>query len=385
MGRKEYLDKRNALLNEAKELLDAGKVAEAKAKKEEIENLDAGYQAAAEARADIEAMSNTAIPKMYNSAAVETNATVQENSADPDAYRRAWLKNMAHDEKTGRWMIGEMTPEEMNAFTFTTANTDDLVPKTVMNRIIELVDSMAPMYDDSTKSNMTKGFGIPRHTAIAAGDAAATNEGVANADEEDTFDMVDLTGVEIKKHVKLTRKMEFQSIDAFEDWLVRHLSARIAVAKEARIRAQLDDNTVGIAAANVLTAQTYEDATIRSIFAKIHGQGAKVIYANNATIWNGLFGIADEMGRPIFVPDPTSDPTTAGSIYGAKVKQDENLAANVAYIGIPSRILTNDFDPLYVSTSEDSTTFVKTIGAYSLFDAGLEDPLAFVKVTFTAG
>jgi hypothetical protein len=97
--------------------------------KEEIENLDAGYQAAAEARADIEAMSNTAIPKMYNSAAVETNATVQENSADPDAYRRAWLKNMAHDEKTGRWMIGEMTPEEMNAFTFTTANTDDLVPK----------------------------------------------------------------------------------------------------------------------------------------------------------------------------------------------------------------------------------------------------------------
>ena len=39
MGRKEYLEKRNALLNEAKELLDAGKVAEAKAKKEEIEKI----------------------------------------------------------------------------------------------------------------------------------------------------------------------------------------------------------------------------------------------------------------------------------------------------------------------------------------------------------
>ena len=75
---------------------------------------------------------------------------------------------------------------------------------------------------------MTKGFGVPRHTAIAAGDAAATDEGVANSDEQDTFVLLPLDGVELKKHIKITRKMEFQSIDAFEDWIVDHLAARIA-------------------------------------------------------------------------------------------------------------------------------------------------------------
>ena len=30
------------------------------------------------------------------------------------------------------------------------------------------------------------------------------------------------------------------------------------------------------------------------------------------------------------------------------------------------------------------TTFVTTIGGYSLFDAGLENPTAFVKLTFTS-
>ena len=386
MGKKAYLEKRNALLKEAKELLDAGKITEAQAKKKEIEDLDAGYQAAAEARADLEALQKNQIAMPIESGNDVINANVSiENGVDSDAYRRAWLKNMAKDEKTGKFLLGEMTPEEMNAFTFTTANTGDIVPTETKNQIIELVESMAPMYDDAVKGNMTKGFGVPRHTEIDAGDAAATNEGVANADEEDSFDLLELTGVEIKKHAKITRKMEFQSIDAFESWLTRHLAARIAVAKETRIRSQLDNATYGIDSNNVLTNQTYADATIRTIFSMIKGQGVKKVYANNKTIWNGLFGIQDDNKRPIFIPDQTADPTIAGTIYGAQVRQDENISDNVAYFGIPAYLLTNDFDNLTMSNFMDPTTFVKTIGAYSLFDAGLENPLAWVKVTFTPG
>lgn len=265
----------------------------------------------------------------------------------------------------------------------TTGNSGALVPTEIQNRIIELVESMAPMYDDATQSSMDKGFGVPRHKAINAGDAAKTAEGAANADEEDEFDLLSLDGVEIKKHINITRKMSFTSIDAFEDWIVKHLAERIAVAKEARIRERLDDNTVGIAAGNVLTAQKYTDATIRSIFAKIKGMGAKAIYANNATIWNGLFGIKDGQGNNLFIPDATGDPVVQGRIYGALVKQDENIADNVAYIGVPSKILANDFIKLEIAEDVSASSFVKTIGGLSIFDAGLENPLSFVKVTFT--
>lgn len=311
-----------------------------------------------------------------------TMEEIKYNAQSPE-YRTAWLKNIA--QRDGQMIFGDLTETEQRAFTFTTANTGAVVPTETMNRIVELVESMAPMYDDATKTGMVKGFGVPRHKSIAAGDAATTDEGVANADEEDTFDLLALDGVEIKKHVEITRKMQWQSIDAFEAWLTDHIAKRIAVAKEAQIRARLDAVATGIAAANVLTAQTYAEGTIRAILAKIKQSGTKVWYANTNTIWNGLAGIQDGNDRPLFVPSTLdSDPTIQGRIYGGSVKVDENLADNVVYVGVPASILANDFEALFMNNAIDPKTFKTIIAGYSLFDAGLENPLAFVKATFTA-
>ena len=315
----------------------------------------------------VERMEEKNMPKTYTSASPE--------------YRSAWLKNIA--VRNGEYLLGEMNAEERSAFTFLTSNSGNVVPSVIVDRIVELVESMSPMYGDATHSGLEQGFGVPRHKSIDAGDAAVTAEGAANDDEQDTFDLLALDGEEIKKHVKISRKMKFKSIDSFEDWIVTNLSQRIAVAKEKRIIARLDSTTYGIAAANVLTAQSYADSAIRSIFAKIRGTGAKAAYANAKTIWEGLAGITED-GKKIFVPDSMSDPLTVGRIYGAVIKEDNNLADNVAYFGIPSQILANDYDELTINTFTDPTTFVEFVSAYSLFDAGLENPLSFVKVTFTA-
>lgn len=307
--------------------------------------------------------------------------------ADSEEYRAAWLKNMAvfrAEDGTQIRLLGDMTKEEREAFTFTTANTTSVVPTVIMNRIIELVSSMSPLYDDATKSGMTQGFGVPRHTAINQGDAAVTNEGVANDDEQDSFELLPLTGVEIKKHVKITRKMQWQSISAFEDWLVQHISKRIAVAKETRIIAQLNDTTPGIAAGNKIS-RTYTDNAIREALAMITETGVKTWYANSKTIYNGLAGIKDNNGRPLFIENTTSDdPLVRGRIYGGIVKEDNNIPDNVVYVGVSRSILANDFEALFIGRQTDMTTFVTTIGGYSLFDAGLENPTAFVKLTFTS-
>lgn len=301
-------------------------------------------------------------------------------NASPE-YRTAWLKSVC--VRDGRHLLGDLSEAEKRAFTFMTSNTSAVVPLETQNRIIELVESMAPMLDDAQPSAMTKGFGVPRHKAIVNGDAAVTNEGAANDDEEDQFDLLELTGVEIKKHVKITRKMEFQSIDAFEDWLVQHLAERIAVAKEGRILAQLNNTTYGIAAANKISGQSYTDAAVRAIMAMIRGEGEVRVYANRYTIWNGLAGIQQGDGTKAFIPNSMVNPEVEGLLYGAPVRRDENLGNGVVYFGIPRRLLANNFDALTVARDTEVTTFVTTIGAYSLFDAGLEDPLAFVKAEFT--
>lgn len=318
-------------------------------------------------------------------------APAESRGRDSDEYRRAWLRNIA--VRDGVSIFGEMTEAERAAFTFTTANTGSVVPTTIENRIIELVRSESPMLDDAMPSNLSRGFGVPRHKAIVAGDAAGVVEGTANADDEqDLFDLLSLDGVEIKKHVVLSRKMSFKSIDAFEDWLVRHLADRIRVAKENVILARLDGTAPtggsviadsGIAEANILTAQSYTDAAIRGILARIHARGVKVVYANSSTIWNHLAGIVDDEGKKLFVPSGMVDPVEQGRIYGASVKEDPNLADNVVYFGVKGQILANDYDELTIFSAIEPKTADTIETAYSLFDAGLQDPKGFVKATFT--
>lgn len=299
---------------------------------------------------------------------------------DSPEFRNAWLKNLAQSIKVNQF--GEMTQEERTAFIHTTANTDEVVPTAIMNRIIELVESDYPLYNDATKSGMVQGFGVPRHTGISQGDAAATSEGVANDDEQDTFDLLPLSGVEIKKHLDMSRKMKWQSISAFEDWVVTHIAERIGVAKEARILSQLADATYGIDSNNIATGVEATDANIRAKLALVKGKGQKVLYANAYTIWNILAGINDGAGNKAFIPNPQADPITKGVVYGYIVKEDDNLADKVMLAGIPSKILANNFEDLFIQRSIHPKTFVETIAGYSLFDAGLENPKSFVKVTF---
>ena len=77
-----------------------------------------------------------------------------------------------------------------------------------------------------------------------------------------------------------------------------------------------------------------------------------------------------------------ADPVTQGRIYGGLVKKDNNIADNVAYVGIPRQILANNFEELFINHAMDPKTFEDIVAGYSLFDAGLENPLSFVKVTF---
>lgn len=361
---------------------DADKLKELNEELDAIEQRKLAVKAEAEKRAAI-ASGEVATTTIKTFSEERTMTEIKYDANSPE-YRVAWLKDLATRKSDGKMLLGEMTKEERDAFTFLTSNTGAVVPTVTLNKITELVISMAPMYDDATKTGMTQGFGVPRHKRIVAGDAAVTNEGAANDDENDEFDLLSIDGDEIKKHVEISRKMKWMSIDAFENWVVEHLSKRIAVAKESKIITALNDTTIGIASGNVVATAKYEDADVRSILAKIKELGAKVWYANSNTIFNGLAGIQDNNGRPLFLASTEdSDPLVAGRIYGGKVKLDENIGDNVAYVGVPASILANDFEKLFINAAIDPKTFKEVVGGYSLFGAGLENPLAFVKVTFT--
>lgn len=311
-------------------------------------------------------------------------------AASPE-YRTAWLKNLAVRQSDGFRLFGDLNEEERAAFTHTTSNSGAVVPTNVLNRIVDLVESMSPMYADAVKTAMTQGFAVPRRKSISAGDAKSVAEGAANDDEQNVFDQVPLDGVEIKKHIVLTRKMQFKSIDAFENWVVQELAARIGVAKDVVIMARMDGTAPNggsaVAAAkmdtaNVKTNVTKDDAGIRGVMSLLKGTGRRVIYANNNTIWNVLAGLENANGQKLFIPGTQSDPVTQGNIYGATVRLDENLADNVIYGVVVGQLIANDFDELFVFPTLESKTANTIITGYSLFDAALLNPKGAFKATF---
>lgn len=352
-------------------------VAERQAIRDELEARKAAAKAAEEQRAaDFEAGSK----KIERKGDTPMPEKIYDNTT-PE-YRSAWLKNMAVTQD-GIRLLGDLNEEERAAFTHTTANSGSVVPQVLLNRIIDLMDSRAPIYQDADKSYMTQGFGIARRTGITKGDAKGVSEGTANTDDEqNAFDVFPLDGVEIKKHVVLSRKMKFKSVDAFEDWLVKELGDRIAVAKErlciARATGVAPEGgsavaAAGIAAANKNTAVARTDAGIRAAFALVKGP-VKTIYANSSTIWGILAGIEDGGGHRLFIPSGMDDPTVAGRVYGAKVKEDPQLADDEFFIFAQDQMTVNEYDELYIFSTVEAKTANEVRTAYALTDAGVKDP-----------
>lgn len=389
----EIIARMNAIDAEVRSCTDAAQIEALTQELEELQEQRAQLEAAAardrEAR-DIQA--GTVQATVIGAGAVEPEARTYDASS-PE-YRRAWLKNLAIDER-GNHMLGDMTPEERSAFMFTTANSGNVVPVELQNRIVDRIKHDSPMIDDATATQIEGVFSFAIRTAIAQGDAAVVAEGTANDDEQDTFDIATLAGVDISKNATMTRRMRFQSIDAFEDWLVADISKRIRVSEETVARKRLDgsapssgdaaNNKVKIDSGNVLTNQGKTDAVLRNIMSLIDEDGEVVFYGNASTIWNELAGIVDAEGKKVMIPNSQVDPIVQGRIYGATVKKDSHLADHVIYVGVKGALKINRFGPMEMFASLEPKTANTIYTGVETFDAGLENPKAFVKCTFTTG
>lgn len=386
----EIIARMNQIDLEVRNCTDAAKIAELTEELKGLKAKRAQIEAAEARREEAEGIARRTVDTVM----VATGGAVERHyDASSPEYRSAWLKRIAVN-RDGEAMFGEMTPEERSAFTFTTANTGSVVPTAIMNKIIDRVKSMSPILDDAEWYNMEGVFAFPVRSAIAQGDAAPIAESGANDDEQDTFILATLPGVDIKKHAIMTRRMHFQSIDAFEDWLVADISKRIAVAQEKVALKRLDGSapTASDAAntsvqintsTNVLTNVAKTDAAIRNIMSLIDEDGEVVVYANGGTIWNVLAAIVDAENKKIMIPNGMADPVVQGRIYGASVKKDSNLAANVAYFGVKGALKANSFGPMEIYPAIEPKTANRIYTGASLFDAGLGNDKAFVKVTFT--
>lgn len=316
------------------------------------------------------------------------------------AARRAWVKDIAR--RSGVQLIEgtEFTQVERDAynhlieqratFTHLTSNTDAVIPVELQNQIFSLIDNTAVLYGDIHKDNFPHQFELIRHKGITKGDAAKTDEGNAPTDDEQNeFDTITLTGEEIKKTVKMSRKMAVQSVNGFEQYIVNETGARLSVAANARVHAKTVDTTLGMASGNKITcatAGTLAKADITKLLGLLYTFGNPapkgcIIYANGNTIWNYIAMVEDAQKRSYFVDEKTEDPSVEGHIFGKLVKRDDSMADGIIKAGYPDLFRGNIFDGVDVTPYVEPGTQKRCFDGYLLFDGGLAVPQAFAQLT----
>ncbi len=346
MNRKQYLAKRNQLMNEAQALIDAGEVKKADEKMKEIAALDEQWDAIAQAQANFSALNKEPIampPEMLEDVMEKTGGKNTKDNAEnawaSEEYKTAWVKTLmgkalTSEEKGTYEMVNE-------AYTHTTENTSIVIPKTVSKGIWEMAGEMYPYFADVTKTYVNGVLSMIQEDTST--DAGWYEEDTETEDGKETFKEFTLNGCELSRAITVSWKLKEMAIEDFIPYIQRKMAKKMGAAagygathgKGAAVEGKPEpigtvtallgeEGTPQVVRYTKGSAITYEN--ILAVRAKIksgYASGLK-IYANSTTIWTKLAGILDNNKRPIFVPDPTGNGKIR--IFGMIVEEDDSMS-----------------------------------------------------------
>lgn len=289
--------------------------------------------------------------------------------ASPE-YRSAFFKKLA----------GETLSEiEERAFTSTTANFGGALPVETVKQIISNIEEEHPILRDITLYRSGTILEVTLHNAIAAGDAAVVNQGVANADEENTWAKVTLSGKDFAKSVEISYALSKMNGQALEAYLVQEISERLgaALAKDVVTQVVADthaDNKKTSAAVKVTTF-----VELNGLFALLKQAKGKAVYCNEFTLYSYLTSIVDTTGRPVF--QPSMQDGVAGMLLGSPVKVEDAVADNIFLIGAPKKVIGNMVQDIMIESDRDIKRHVDIFSGYARFECKLTNAKSFVVFT----
>lgn len=377
----EFNAKRTEMLDRAEKLINDGKVNEAKALADEVKNLDAQFEAEKETSAELNMLKDQSVKTVENLVKIEDNKFTEKENTEmkTDAlYKQAFFNTL---------LGKELTPEQKNAFVHTTGLPDAKslpIPTETLNEIWSLISEEHAITKDIRKIFSKAVIEIPKHTTVVAGAATTVNEGAANADEQNTFTSVTLSGKDFSKTIDISYAALSMTIEAFEAYLKSEIAEGISGALADDVFAQIDTDIADANKLETAAVGTMTYADIAGAFAKLKGvtNSKVVVYATRATVYNHLATLEDTEGHLIFQPNANAE--IQGYLLGAPVKFDDSVAANRLYIGDATKIPYNVVQDIMVEQDRNIKTHVVTYSGYARMQGALVIPTAFARLTVKA-
>lgn len=394
MNKEKYLEMRTAMLDEAQDLINEGKIEEAATKRKEIEKLDVDFEEASKEQANLDALNkeNENVTDMKNLSVEEgglkaVDKTEKNNVVNyEDVFAKVALQRDLNEDEVN--LFNQMNPE--NVYTHNTINTEIVIPETVIGGIIDTMKELHPILADVVPTRIKGTVKYVKRTGIPAGDADYYDEATPTADEENKFGELTLNGKELSKAVTVTWKLQAMAVADFIPFITRELGERMGVAKakafvKGKGDAKYPQGVVTAIEAEESTPQkvsykadglTYKDIT--AAMAKIKSgyvSGAK-IYANNATVWGSLANLLDGQGRPLFIPDVTTG--GVGRIFGIPVMEEDAMGDGEILIGnMAAGYKENISEDMKLVTENHAKARTTDFVGYEVHDGGVIDEKAF--------
>lgn len=372
MNREEYMNKRNALIAEAQELLDAGKVAEAAEKRAQVERLDEEFEIAAAETANLNALANIQPPAPFS--------TRENMAGDPEnkeaVYRVAFFKRLQGKE---------LSPEELTAYSSGASSAGAVIPTQTAEEIITKLKERAPLLQEITLLQVQ---GNVTFAVEGTNNAAAIHtENASITPAADTLVKVSLSGWEVTKLIQVSDTVKTMSINAFEGWLVDMLVESIADKISDMIingtgssqakgieKANTwgDTNSVSVAKAGSLTAANVQ--TLIGLLGGGYDANAKFIMSKK-TLYTDFMPLQDNSKNDIVTREGRNY-----YVYGYPVLIDSRVTEHEAYLGDLKKYVANLAESVNVKADFDIDTNSNKYLGVAIFDGAPALGEAFVKL-----
>ena len=327
MNRDKYLELRNDAIAAAEAALEADDHETYDAKTAEVIALDEKFEKSAQAQADLEALRGAAKPPMQ---------MVQESSFSANAddseleYRKAFMN-----------YVMKGTPIRMSNTdeTSLTSDTGAVIPRTVVNRIVEKIEKVGNILNLVTRTYYKGGVVVPTSSAKPTASWVAEQGDVDS--QKKTLGSVTFAYNKLKVKVAVSLEVSVITLDIFEKTLINQVSEAIARALDAAIingrgtttyhepegilkpSNLVEGQNVNVTEGNALT---YADLIGMEALLP-EGYDDAIYVMNKKTFVSKVLGMVDDNGQPIARIDSGIDGKPAYSLFGRHVEFTTQMPA----------------------------------------------------------
>lgn len=306
MNKEKYLADRKVLMDEAQALINDGKLEEFEAKTKEIEALDNKYEAACKAQANLNALAgNTKITDITGAGAgvvaVASAATVEpEDMYNSLEYRKAFMQNV---------LKGTAIPAKFTNVDANTKTTDvgSVIPTTIMQKIIEKMESVGMILPLVTKTSYQGGLSIPTSTVKPV--ATWVAEGATSDKQKKTTGTITFTYFKLRCAISMSLETSVVTLGVFETAFTNNVAEAMVKAEEQAIltgdgttqpkgiltETPVEGQALTIAAAESLTYSTLTDAEAALPLA----YEANAVWCMTKKTFMKFIGMVDSQKQPI--------------------------------------------------------------------------------------